>query len=284
MTAAYGTLVERNNFALRRFTVPVLPPGSPDIRVLQLSDLHVRAQQRWKVAWVRRLARFNPDLVISTGDHVGGDEHAFENSLRAHEPFVGLPGAFIWGNNDHFASVPKSPIHYFTGGGPHRRGARIDLGALREQLTSGGWLDLNNSVGTLDVAGVRIGFGGTDDPHTHRDRYAEIAGRIAADADVRIGLTHSPEPRVLDWFADDGYDLVLAGHTHGGQVRIPIYGAPTTNCGIDRSRVRWLSSWTSPAGNDTTLHVSAGLGTSPYAPIRFCCRPEATLLTLTARR
>jgi uncharacterized protein len=71
---------------------------------------------------------------------------------------------------------------------------------------------------------------------------------------------------------------VLAGHTHGGQLRIPGVGAIVTNCGIDRSRVRWLSRW-----GDSWLHVSAGLGTSPYAPVRFCCPPEATLLTLVSR-
>ena len=80
-------------------------------------------------------------------------------------------------------------------------------------------------------------------------------------------------------FAADGYDLVLAGHTHGGQLRLPIYGAIVTNCGIDRSRARGASRW----GSHMRLNVSAGLGTSPFAPARFCCPPEASLLTLVAR-
>ncbi len=96
---------------------------------------------------------------------------------------------------------------------------------------------------------------------------------------VRIGVTHSPEPRLLDRFADDGYDLVLAGHTHGGQVRIPGYGAVVTNSELDRSRARGVSRW----GSRMWLHVSAGLGNSPYMPVRFACRPEATLLTLMPR-
>jgi predicted MPP superfamily phosphohydrolase len=126
---------------------------------------------------------------------------------------------------------------------------------------------------------VRIAVAGVDDPHIRRDRYDLVAGRPDRDATLRLGLTHSPEPRVLDAFAADGYDLVLAGHTHGGQLRMPGYGAIVTNCGIDRSRARGTSRW----GTRMWLHVSAGLGTSPYAPVRFACPPEASLLTLVPR-
>jgi predicted MPP superfamily phosphohydrolase len=83
---------------------------------------------------------------------------------------------------------------------------------------------------------------------------------------------------VLDRFASDGYQLVMAGHTHGGQLCLPFYGAIVTNCDLDRSRAKGASRW----GANTALHVSAGIGTSPFAPVRFCCRPEATLLTLVA--
>ncbi|MBC8091522.1 MAG: metallophosphoesterase, partial [Pseudonocardia sp.] len=97
--------------------------------------------------------------------------------------------------------------------------------------------------------------------------------------DLRLGLVHAPEPSVLDRFAGDGYDLLLAGHTHGGQVCVPGYGALVTNSGLHRSMARGLHRWSGP----TWLHVSAGLGTSPYAPVRLACPPEATLLTLVPR-
>ena len=80
--------------------------------------------------------------------------------------------------------------------------------------------------------------------------------------------------------AADGFALLLAGHTHGGQVCVPGYGALTTNCDLPQSMAKGLHRW---PGSDAWLHVSAGLGTHPTAPIRFACRPEATVLTLIPR-
>ena len=77
-----------------------------------------------------------------------------------------------------------------------------------------------------------------------------------------------------------GLDLVLAGHTHGGQVCLPGYGALTTNCDLPRTMAKGLYRW---PGSNAWLHVSAGIGTHPTAPIRFACRPEASLLTLIPR-
>lgn len=151
-----------------------------------------------------------------------------------------------------------------------------ELGAAMREA---GWLDMNNTTARLKVADLDVHVGGIDDSHIDRDRYDEIAGPAPADADLRLGVMHSPEPRNMSRFAEDGYQLLLAGHTHGGQLCIPFYGALVTNCGIDRARVKGLSRHES-----SWLHVSAGLGTSPYAPARFACPPEATLLTLVPRR
>ena len=131
-------------------------------------------------------------------------------------------------------------------------------------------------AGALDIA-----VAGVHDAHIKRDRYAQVAGPADPAADLRLAVMHSPEPRVLDQFAADGYELLLAGHTHGGQLCLPGYGTIVTNCGIDRQRARGLHRY--PAGGPAWLHVSAGLGTSPWAPARFACRPEASLLTLVPR-
>jgi predicted MPP superfamily phosphohydrolase len=284
-TIAYASLYERTRWTLRRFDVPVLAPGSPSLTVLHISDLHMTADQRGKQEWIAGLAALEPDLVVDTGDNLAGFD-AVPPTLKALDPLLDLPGAFVLGSNDYFAPRPKNPLKYFKKDHERVQGDKLPWRDLRDGLTSRGWQDLDNARGELLVDGRRIAFGGVDDSHIHLDRYDEIAGPAEPGADLRIGLAHSPEPRVLDRFAADGYDLLLCGHTHGGQLRVPFYGALVTNCGIPREQVRWLHRWAEPtpahpAG--TWLHVSAGLGTSPYAPVRFACPPEATLLTLTAR-
>lgn len=278
-SAGYAIGIERTRWTLRRFEVPVLAPGARPLTILHLSDIHMTAGQKGKQRWIRHLDVLDPDLVITTGDHIAGHT-AVAPTLSALAPFLDRPGAFVFGSNDYFAPRPKNPLRYFFETHHHRRltgGEPLPWQDLREAMAAAGWLDLSNARAVVKADGRTVALAGVDDPHIHRDRY--VPGPADAEADVRIALTHSPEPRVVNAFAADGFELILAGHTHGGQVRVPFYGALVTNCGIDRGRARWLSRW-----GDSWLHVSAGLGTSPYAPYRFACPPEATLLTLVARR
>lgn len=279
LAAGYGFAVEPRCFALRRLNLPILLPGSPPLRVLHLSDLHMVPGQRHKKRFLTRLAALAPDMVINTGDSLSAANiPAVTDALGG---LLAVPGAFVFGNNDFYLPRPKNPLRYFTSDTRITRAPDLPWRQLATALTSGGWDDVNNRAVVIAAAGHRILIGGTNDAHTDRADYSVIAGAPAAhpDATVRIGITHTPDPTLLDAYAADGYDLVLAGHTHGGQVRIPGFGAIVTNCDLDRSRARGLSRW----GAHMWLHVSAGLGTSPYMPVRFACRPEATLITLTAR-
>ncbi|MHB8339639.1 MAG: metallophosphoesterase [Mycobacteriales bacterium] len=277
---AYSAGWERTAFTLREFTVQVLPPGAAPIRVLHLSDVHMRPGQRRKQAWIRALADRAPDLVVTTGDNLGG-RAAVAPMLAALAPLLTLPGLFVLGSNDYYAPKPKNPAKYFFR--QHRRvlGEPLPYADLVRGLTDAGWHDLTNRRTSVSVGGLLIDARGVDDPHLKRDRLAAVGGPAAPGA-VALGLVHAPEPRVLDAFVADGVALLLAGHTHGGQLRLPGYGALVTNCGIDRARCRGLSRYGTAAGS-SWLHVSAGLGTSVYAPVRFACRPEASLLTLMAR-
>jgi predicted MPP superfamily phosphohydrolase len=275
---AYGSLIERNAFTLRRFEVPVLEAGATPIRVLHISDLHITARQKRKHEWVHDLARLSPDLVINTGDTIS-DPFAIPAIMDSLGPLLDLPGAFVPGNNDYYAPKFKNPLRYFVPEHNKIFGPRLPWPQLAMAMADAGWLDLTHNRDTLKVGDAEIALAGTDDPHLRRARYSLIAGKADAGAAVRIGVIHSPEPSLLSAFAGDGYDLVLAGHTHGGQIRIPFGPAIVTNCGINPRRARWLHPW----DDHMWFHVCAGLGTSPFAPIRIACRPEASLLTLVPR-
>ena len=314
---AYAGLVERNAYTLRRFTVPVLPSGARPLRVLHVSDLHLVPRQQRKVEWVRGLAALEPDLVVDTGDNLA-DLHAVPSALQALRPLFDYPGVFVMGSNDYFGPTRKNPARYLTRGHAQAPPGRVRLPVerLRAGLRAGGWTDLDNTRAELDLGGVRVELVGTDDAHIGRDRYASVAGPASTSAAVTIGVTHAPYQRVLNPMVADGASLVIAGHTHGGQLAVPLYGALVTNCDLPTDRAKGLSRWWPEAGaayagvpgwhqrlhrwgevvlrgddgrayqpppDAAWLHVSAGLGTSPYAPVRFACRPEATLLTLVPR-
>ncbi|HEY4420598.1 MAG TPA: metallophosphoesterase [Pseudonocardia sp.] len=277
-TVAYAAGIERRRWTLREATLPVLAEGARPIRVLHVSDLHLTPRQRSKQRWVAELVALEPDLVVNTGDNLA-HPRAVPAVVAALGPLMQYPGVFVFGSNDYFGPTPKNPARYLVKSKRRHHGAPLPWRDLRAAMVERGWADATHAQVNLTAGDVTIAAAGVDDPHLGLDRYDRIAGRPTRPVDLRLGLTHSPEPRVLDRFAGDGYDLVLAGHTHGGQLRVPGVGALVTNCGIDRSRARGVSRW----GAHTWLHVSAGLGTSPFAPVRFACPPEASLLTLVPR-
>jgi predicted MPP superfamily phosphohydrolase len=292
---AWGALVEVRWYALRQVSVPVLPAGQEPLRVLHVSDLHLTPDQRRKVDWVRDLATWRPHFVVDTGDNWAHLD-AMPALLHALEPLLALPGAFVLGSNDVVAPEPKNPARYLLPDArtSSRRQVTLPWRELVGRLTAAGWLDLDNHRGVVDLDGRRVSLVGTADAHLDLDEMPPAGGPDDArtgslPVDLHVGVTHAPYRRALDAFHADGVDLAIAGHTHGGQIGLPLWGALTTNSDLDTRRAKGLHGWPGarpdrPGGADSMwLHVSAGLGTSPYAPVRFATRPEATLLTLTPR-
>lgn len=276
-TLAYS-LWEAHRFTLRSVRVEVLAPGSRSVRVLQLSDLHLTPGQQDKMAWVRSLAELDPDFVILTGDLLAHME-AVPYVAKTLEPLKGTPGVFVFGSNDYWTPKTVNPFKYFIKDRePVMSTRRLPTDELKAELLNAGWDTLNNRRNEVTVRGNRIDMRGVNDPHIRLDRYEQVAGPFDPDASLRLAVTHAPYLRVLDPMAADGADLIVAGHTHGGQVCVPGYGALVTNCDLDRKRAKGLSRHDGAA-----LHVSAGLGTNPYAPIRLACPPEATMLHLVPR-
>lgn len=274
----YG-LAEAQAFKVRELDLDLLPAGSDSIRVLHISDLHITPAQTRKINWVKSLAKLEPDFVVGTGDFLA-HQLAVPAVVEAMNELLDIPGAFVLGSNDYFAPKIKNPLMYFSKNREiETTGIALPTSDLVDELTDAGWLDLNNKQGLTEINGVKIHFRGTNDPHITKDNYAAVAGAFNSTA-FAFGVTHAPYRRVLQSFATDKADLVLAGHTHGGQICIPFYGALVTNCDLPQGQAKGLSSF---GESKMPLHVSAGVGTSPFAQVRIACRPEATLITLNAK-
>lgn len=306
-----------------------LVPERP-LRVLHLTDIHLVPTQRKKIAFVRSLAAQDPDLVVLTGDLLAAPD-ALDSLLYALEPFAGIPGAFVYGSNDYFSPRPKNPLSYLDKARYQhssraaepateapRRFPDLPYQELTERLENYGWFNANNQRGRLQAAGWEIDLVGVDDPHIGRDRFPEATPHLAegvafsegqslvagadgksqaADkkADLYVGLTHAPYTRTLNAMLADGRDLVFAGHTHGGQLALPVIGALTTNCDLvnrlDSGLFSWPDTGAQPVRGDggvvslegeMYVNTPTGIGTSPFVPFRAFRQPEAVLLELRA--
>lgn len=279
---AYGIGIERTAFQVRRISAAVLPPGAESLRLLHVSDIHLLPRQTRKRDFLRGLAGLQPDVVVTTGDNIAAHD-AIGPLIDSLGRLVDVPGVFVFGSNDFEAPRFTLPVRYLFGSStPRERAAKpLPTEDLRAALEGIGWTYLEERRAELQVAGQTLRFRGTGDAHHHRDDYAAVAGPAPDDA-LEIGVTHAPYRRILDAMTADGVRLILAGHTHGGQVCVPGHGALITNCDLPPENAKGLFEHT-VAGRTAQVHVSAGVGMSPFAPYRFACPPEVTLLTLTAR-
>jgi uncharacterized protein len=272
----YGVFVERTWFVLRTHRVPCLPPGAAPVRVLHISDLHFRPGQERKRRFLARCAAAKPDLVIGTGDYLGSA--AVAPAVDAATQIVPKTAAlYVLGSNDYYASRPTNWFKYLIGPSNRKKpkGKLLPWRDLVAGLEGKGWRLINNTATSVTLDGLgSVDVVGLDDPHLRRHDLRVASARV--DQPFRFAVVHSPDA-ALD-LAKLGYDLIFCGHTHGGQVRIPGYGALVTNSTLPRQMARGVHRL-----DGAWLHVSAGMGTSPYAPFRFACRPEACLLELVPR-
>jgi uncharacterized protein len=269
------------SYQIRQAQMPILPVGHAPIRVLHFSDLHLTPARKVEIADIKSFIDLAPDLVISTGDFLAHMQ-AVLVVLDALDKLLDLPGLYVFGSNDYYAPKPKNPLKYLLRGhGKRIHGEDLPWPDLDKGLQDRGWVNLSRARSTLKIRDTKIESRGTDDAHLEFDDYSLVAG-APGPCDIAIGVTHAPYLRILEAMASDGLDAIFAGHTHGGQVRLPLPGgsrALTTNCDLPTWRARGVTK----IENEPYLNVSAGMGTSPFARIRVASPPEVSLVTLTAK-
>jgi len=267
-------------YKVRRSSLPLLPKGSADIRILHFSDLHLTPKRKRLASDIKSWVDLKPDLIISTGDFIA-QKDGIKPLISALGELLDTPGLFVFGSNDYYAPRFKNPLSYLLpDSGERKLGTKLNSSLLSKQLSKGSWQDLNHKKVKVKINGAVIEARGTDDAHLELDNYPFVAGKKSKGCDISLGITHAPYERVLAAMAVDKLDLILAGHTHGGQIRLPWPGgskALTTNCDLEN----WRASGLSKVNDEPWLNVSAGMGYSPFAPIRFACPPEVSLITLT---
>lgn len=248
---AYALFIEPLRIEVTHHAIGTPPEGAQPIRIVQLSDLHLRSIGRLEQAVVREVAQLKPDILVLSGDVVDD-----ARSLSVLESFLAMlaPGhkLAVLGNWEHWSGV--------------------DLEELRALYSKHGVNLLVNETARYRIADRTLSVIGLDDFTAGRPDAALVAAR--APSEIPIVIQHSP-----GWFetpaaktANSRASLCVSGHTHGGQ--IALFGAPL---------------WT-PRGSgefiagryDRTmcpLYVSRGIGTS-IAPVRFGARPEIAVFSL----
>ena len=234
---------------LRRYDVPI-KGNVPEVTILQIADLHLFAGQEFLLRFLSDVAaseRF--DMVVATGDNFGSVD-ALDMVMDAYRPFLSYPGAFVLGSNDYYSPIPKRWSRYLSRSKPHPARIVPDLPYLPmvRRMRQAGWGDLSNASGTIHLPAGTVSLLGTDDAHIHRDRVGAPASSWEEPGVLRLGVTHAPYTRVVSALTSAGSDLILAGHTHGGQIGIPGVGAIITNCDISRPYAKGLKRWKAPDG------------------------------------
>jgi predicted MPP superfamily phosphohydrolase len=274
---AYSWGYEVRNYQLKKYQIKLLPEGHRELKILHLSDLHLSPWQKKLAAWIDQL-EVEPDLVVITGD-VWSSADSFSNLITALDKYFKIPGFFVPGSNDYYAPKFKNPANYLKkDSGERHKGRELPWKDLKNFFELAGWQWLSNQATEIQIKDTKIDVRGVNDAHYEFDDLTTVSHPKSNTADLLLGLTHAPYLRVLDTYADINADLILAGHTHGGQICLPIYGTIITNCDLPRELARGLNRYQ----DKTWLHVSAGLGTAPFTRIRFFCKPEASLITLTS--
>ncbi len=249
------TLFEAGWVRVHRVTVrvPRLPRSFVGMSIAFLSDIHHGPYT--SLEYVNRIVQLtnalSPDVVLHGGDYVHRASDYIRPCMRALAHLKSPLGSYgVLGNHDHWEGAE----------------------ATRNAMKSNGIIDLTNSGTWIERDGARLRLSGVG------DLWEDVQDLDSALADTRqsetsILLSHNPD--FVETITDDRVGLVLSGHTHGGQIVLPVVGAPRVPSRYGQKYLRGLVKT-----RHTQVFVTRGLGTVT-PPLRFCCRPEIALITIT---
>ncbi|HET7275342.1 MAG TPA: metallophosphoesterase [Longimicrobiaceae bacterium] len=254
---AYSFLIEPRWLEVTHTRIHIrnLQPEFEGLRLALLTDLH--AGEGTPLSLIRRACRLaldeDPHMIAVTGDLAADDSPGFREVLAALSSLEAPLGVYaVPGNHDYEVGIDKW----------HR--------AVEDQA---GMMDLTNRMVIRELDGARLCIAGVDDTTMGRPTLAELPAPDARD--LTILLAHDPSQAERARRSFDSVDLVLSGHTHGGQIRLPWLGAvrnPTRRDALYEEGLR-RRPW-------TQVYTSRGIGTV-HIPARFLCRPEVAILQLT---
>ena len=254
----YSFIFEPNNIQIERISVKIenLPESFDNIKIVHLTDFHSDGFSKREKRVLKILENIDPDLIFITGDFI---DHSSKDLESCEKFWSELSGRYqgkvfgVLGNHEHWIKSPN-------------------ITAIEGLLEKNGIPILNNENKKIFQGDEFIYLLGVDDPDSKKDDLPKAM--IGTEENIsKILLAHSPD--IIDNLQGEKVDLILAGHTHGGQIVIPFvkpFWVPTENHGKYVSGLFRV--------NDTNLYVNRGIGLSPALPIRFNCSPEITVIKL----
>jgi len=254
----YSFIFEPNNIQIERINIEIenLPEEFEGVKIVHLTDFHSKGFGEREKKTVEIIREINPDFIFITGDFVDHSTEDWDSCQKfwrelSHQHQGKIFG--VLGNHEHWI---KS----------------LDISAIEKMLEESGISILNNENIKILRDNNYIYLIGVDDPDSEKDDLPKAI--IDTEENIpKILLAHSPD--IIDNLQEEKVDLILVGHTHGGQVVIPFikpFWVPTKNRGKYASGLFEI--------NNTYLYVNRGVGLAPTLPIRFNCPPEITVIEL----
>ncbi len=283
LVAAYTMYIEPRRFRTVEVRMRVATDLERTLKILHISDLHLCKGDEPKLRFLGKLREIAVDMVFVTGDMIEDDSgiDLCVEALRGFRPRIGVFAVF--GAHDRWFSGLWNVVLDLSVGGYHE-GRPNDFERLKRELEGAGVVCLVNESRRIPLSGPsaagssqedEMWIVGIDDMFIDLDDLDKALAGVPRDS-FRILLTHAVEsPEEL---AARGFDAVFAGHSHGGQVRLPFFGPVMTRSSLRREHASGVFE-----ADGTLFHINNGIGAGKLTPFRFLCPPEATIIELKGR-